>query len=111
MNSRFRFVARELLDVGKSLRFAPESYRQALGYEKMCMERYKKHGWIPHEDWKPTRFLPLSLAVGELAQICAVIKCAFAGHDLEDHSYGGPEHGNMDHSCKRCGRYWSVPLY
>jgi len=37
--------------------------------------------------------------------------CEVHGHDLCDESFGGPDHGNMDHSCKRCGRYWSVPLY
>ena len=39
------------------------------------------------------------------------VVCALTSHDLVDRSYGGPEHGNMDHECRRCGQYWSVPLY
>lgn len=37
--------------------------------------------------------------------------CREQGHDIEDCSSGGPESGNMDHECKRCGEYWHVPLY
>ena len=37
--------------------------------------------------------------------------CDIHGHDIVDMSYGGPDSGNMDHGCKRCGEYWSVPLY
>lgn len=39
------------------------------------------------------------------------LTCAIKGHDLVDRSYGGPDSGNMDHECKRCGMYWNVPLY
>lgn len=32
-------------------------------------------------------------------------------HDIVDCSDAGPDSGNMDHRCRRCGQYWSVPLY
>lgn len=37
--------------------------------------------------------------------------CFSKGHRLHDCSTAGPDSGNMDHECIRCGRYWSVPLY
>lgn len=38
--------------------------------------------------------------------------CEFYGdHDLVDCSEAGPDSGNMDHRCRRCGQYWSIPLY
>lgn len=37
--------------------------------------------------------------------------CRWRGHKLVSHGSAGPEHGNDDHACTRCGRYWSVPLY
>jgi len=37
--------------------------------------------------------------------------CSLHGHDLVDCSSGGPESGNLDHGCRRCGAYWRVSLY
>jgi len=37
--------------------------------------------------------------------------CKRYGHKLEDCSSAGPESGNMDHGCRRCGEYWHAPLY
>lgn len=37
--------------------------------------------------------------------------CKRYGHKLSDCSSAGPDSGNMDHECLRCGHYWSVPLY
>ena len=38
--------------------------------------------------------------------------CYLTGdHEIEDCSSAGPDSGNMDHECVRCGQYWSVPLY
>lgn len=37
--------------------------------------------------------------------------CEEIGHDIVDCSFAGPDNGNMDHECRRCGQYWSVPLY
>jgi hypothetical protein len=37
--------------------------------------------------------------------------CEQFGHDTVDVSTAGPDSGNMDHECRTCGRYWSVPLY
>ena len=41
----------------------------------------------------------------------AQTECREDGHDLVDVSSAGPESGDMDHECRRCGEYWSVPLY
>ena len=37
--------------------------------------------------------------------------CNRYGHKIEDRSYAGPDQGDMNHECVRCGMYWSVPLY
>jgi len=37
--------------------------------------------------------------------------CKRYGHKLVDYSSGGPDSGNMDHACIRCGKHWHVPLY
>lgn len=37
--------------------------------------------------------------------------CDGIGHDIVDRSSAGPDSGNMDYECIRCGQYWSVPLY
>jgi len=37
--------------------------------------------------------------------------CTAFGHDLVDVGTGGPDSGNMDHECRRCGAFWRVPLY
>ncbi len=41
----------------------------------------------------------------------APLICKRYGHKLEDLSSAGPESGNADHGCRRCGEYWHVPLY
>lgn len=41
----------------------------------------------------------------------ALLVCRYRGHALVDESTAGPDSGNMDHSCRRCGQYWHVPLY
>lgn len=41
----------------------------------------------------------------------APLICKRYGHKLADLSSAGPESGNMDHECSRCGAYWHVPLY
>lgn len=37
--------------------------------------------------------------------------CNQFGHKIIDCSSAGPESGNMDHACERCGEYWHIPLY
>ena len=37
--------------------------------------------------------------------------CKVFGHRLADRSVATPDSGNMDVECKRCGEYWSNPLY
>lgn len=43
---------------------------------------------------------------GILSMVCRV-----RGHRLYDDSTAGPDSGNMDHGCSRCGAHWHVPLY
>ena len=47
-------------------------------------------------------------AIRQLVNRCV---CFFKGHDLRDLSSAGPDSGNMDHECVRCGRYYRVTLY
>jgi hypothetical protein len=37
--------------------------------------------------------------------------CKRYGHKVVDYSSGGPDSGNADHACIRCGVYWHRPLY
>lgn len=64
------------------------------------------------EPYKPTRlgFLKEEL-LGTYQMLLKVIGCFIHGHDLCGCGHAGPESGSMDHECKRCGEYWSVPLY
>ena len=43
--------------------------------------------------------------------LIAIQICKYKGHDLEDHGYAGPDHGEMDMYCKRCGESWRHVLY
>ena len=51
------------------------------------------------------------IAEEEYRTLVAELECLVEGHDLMDVSSGGPDHGNMDHECVRCGQYFRVPLY
>lgn len=44
-------------------------------------------------------------------QMNRAAQCWAQGHDIVDVSTAGPDSGNMDHECKRCGQEWRVPLY
>ncbi len=46
-----------------------------------------------------------------IASGLAPLICKRYGHKLEDLSSAGPESGNMDHGCKRCGEFWKRSLY
>lgn len=37
--------------------------------------------------------------------------CRVRGHKWVDCSYAGPDSGNMDMECERCGYYDHIPLY
>lgn len=37
--------------------------------------------------------------------------CSMFGHVIVDDSTAGPDTGNMDHHCDRCGKCWEVTLY
>lgn len=38
-------------------------------------------------------------------------QCVLHDHEIRDCSHAGPDSGDMDHECTRCGRHWAVPLY
>lgn len=40
-----------------------------------------------------------------------ILICKIRGHKIIDCSIAGPNSGNMDHECERCGKYWHIPLY
>lgn len=44
-------------------------------------------------------------------QILAFAKCILDGHEWVDLSYGGPESGNIDMRCLRCGATVFTRLY
>ena len=46
-----------------------------------------------------------------IAQWTAEAECLLNDHEIVDCSTAGPDSGNMDHCCTRCGKYWSCPLY
>lgn len=56
--------------------------------------------------WFATKFIIQDIYNRLISKVCDI-----KGHRLVDESSGGPESGNMDHSCNRCGCFWSVPLY
>jgi hypothetical protein len=62
-------------------------------------------------DCRKPRWCRLRYVAALLNEIRKAAVCGFFGHDLVDCSTGGPDSGNMDHECRRCGRYWDVPLY
>jgi hypothetical protein len=37
--------------------------------------------------------------------------CKVFNHKIRSCGYGGPDSGNDDHECVRCGEYWHVPMY
>lgn len=63
--------------------------------------------------WRRVRYQVVrlwSFCLG-LRFLCLSLVCAVRGHKIRDCSTAGPDSGDMDHECTRCGRYWSVPLY
>jgi len=46
-----------------------------------------------------------------IGQYIAPFICRCFGHKIIDCSSAGPESGNMDHYCSRCGAYWQITLY
>jgi len=67
---------------------------------------------IYHKPFKPWLggFARSYLTDGTSSIVRATV-CFAYGHRPEDCSTAGPDSGNMDHRCIRCGRYWHVPLY
>ena len=56
-------------------------------------------------------WLRWSLGVSWLLRKVATKVCKIRGHKLEDQSSAGPDSGNADYGCSRCGEQWDVPLY
>jgi hypothetical protein len=75
-------------------------------YGNMCHDEDKKATKLGFQLWK----------IQGLLWYCFVHKwdallCWKFGHKPIDCSSGGPDGGNMDHECERCGEYWHVTLY
>jgi hypothetical protein len=68
--------------------------------------------WIHHEKTIPTvsDYL-IQHYYTSIKVLWSAILCFLFNHEIEDCSEAGPDSGNMNHQCCRCGRYWSVPLY
>lgn len=77
-----------------------EIVRQEVGYELVCGESK-----IP----LPLLYVVVSIVVIKVA--FQSLYCTLFGHKIVDDSFAGPDNGNMDHHCSRCGASWSVPLY
>ena len=52
-----------------------------------------------------------SFAWARMSEVVRSIHCKICGHKIVDCSSAGPEGGNMDYECSRCGAYWRRPLY
>ena len=75
--------------------------------ESIC---YEMQGISPKS--KLTRYgIYASCILHEALCVFLRLYCKWRGHKIYDDSSAGPESGNMDHGCSRCGAYWSVPLY
>jgi hypothetical protein len=75
-------------------------------------EYMDSHGWGADGEKNPVRrFQHLRFWLYYLGVIALRLRCALTDHDWEDCSTAGPDSGDMDHCCKRCGYYVSVPLY
>ena len=46
-----------------------------------------------------------------LVETIKIMICKYKGHDWEDNSWGGPESGGIDISCKRCGENYHEIFY
>lgn len=79
---------------------AAELMEENLYYQQMLLSAPLQY----EEDYYETR-LTGSLVPSELAI------CQEFGHKLVDCSSAGPDSGDMDHACERCGAYFSIPLY
>jgi hypothetical protein len=71
-----------------------------------CEEYTKEEPYKPRLFYFVMREIPWRLYLVAEALVCFV-----KGHRVEDCSTAGPDSGNMDHECIRCGKYWRVPLY
>ena len=78
-----------------------------------CCSLSCEHGFIPRYPTVP-RFIAWCVSnwvwYYTKHQVDRII-CWKWGHKLADMSSAGPDSGNMDHECSRCGASWSVPLY
>lgn len=60
--------------------------------------------WHPQYNPKPTKLQRATQVRNELL-------CKTKGHHIVDCSSAGPDSGDMDCYCSRCGQYWDIPLY
>jgi hypothetical protein len=70
---------------------------------------WREYSAICH--FEKCRRKPIWFLYNHLKQILNCLICRWRGHKLVDCSSAGPDSGDMDHYCERCGQFWSVPLY
>lgn len=76
----------------------------AINKDKWCYER-KWYAWMQVH----TRFI--RFAWGEAKMRIQMWMCDKYGHKIVDDSSAGPDSGDMDCYCKRCGMSWHHQLY
>lgn len=98
-----------------------KALKELFGFLKMVDENIS-YGAFEYENgiptmWEPTvvrhsppvaRFLATCDAIRWLV---AMARCHFGDHQYEDNSSAGPESGNMDMFCSRCGYCFNHTLY
>lgn len=79
-------------------------------WEEICDSWKDKNKW--NRVWNCLRYLPWIGDDPEFAKrMNRAAECWSKGHVIVDVSSAGPDSGNMDTECARCGRYFSQPLY
>ncbi len=66
---------------------------------------------ISRTEWTATAWAVFRVLKGHITWAVNAAICRLLGHRMVDCSHAGPESGDMDMFCDRCGRYWDIPLY
>jgi hypothetical protein len=92
-----------------------ESCKEGAAYERYVQDA--QTGWKVELPESPLKKWAYRFYVTHLAEIIwsealRVIVCNHKGHDLEDTgSWGGPESGGEDMTCRRCGFHFHHTYY
>lgn len=83
-----------------------ENANHSVSYDRCCVRGERWTGSLAQRIYQ--WYESVIMFVESLPRI---VECWKYGHDLRDCSSCGPDSGDMDHYCDRCGAYWHVPLY